>query len=239
LANVLRKRFEGDFLKPKWWRIMRFQSREHAAHLLAERLSADYKNKNPLVLGIPRGALPMAEIIADALGGELDVVLVHKLSHPEQPEFAIGAIDESGNTYLAEWATELGPELLDEEKQRQLAVLRQRRAQYTPLRPPIDPRGRIAIVVDDGIATGSTMIAALRAVRASKPMKLICAVAVSSQEAARAMSREADALICLATPAEFFAVGQFFEDFAQVTDEHVVVILRRHKRAAAAEATGR
>jgi predicted phosphoribosyltransferase len=150
---------------------MRFRSREHAAQLLAERLSTDYKNKNPLVLGIPRGALPMAEIIADALGGELDVVLVHKLSHPEQPEFAIGAIDESGNTYLAEWASELEPETLAEEKHRQLAVLRRRRAQYTPLRPPIDPDGRIAIVVDDGIATGSTMIAALRAVRARKPKK--------------------------------------------------------------------
>jgi putative phosphoribosyl transferase len=215
---------------------MRFRSREHAAQLLAERLSTDYKNKNPLVLGIPRGALPMAEIIADALGGELDVVLVHKLSHPEQPEFAIGAIDESGNTYLAEWATELEPETLAEEKQRQLAVLRRRRAQYTPLRPPIDPHRRIAIVVDDGIATGSTMIAALRAVRARKPKKLICAVAVSSQEAARAMSREADALVCLTTPEEFFAVGQVFEDFAQVTDEDVVVILGRHKATAAAEA---
>ena len=75
---------------------MRFRSREHAAQLLAERLGADYKNKNPLILGIPRGAMPMAKIIADALGGELDVVLVHKLSHPDQPEFAIGAIDESG-----------------------------------------------------------------------------------------------------------------------------------------------
>jgi predicted phosphoribosyltransferase len=217
---------------------MRFRSREHAAQLLAERLSTDYKNKNPLVLGIPRGALPMAAVIADALGGELDVVLVHKLGHPEQPEFAIGAIDESGNTYLAEWASELEPETLAEEKQRQLAVLRRRRAQYTPLRPPIDPHGRIAIVVDDGIATGSTMIAALRAVRARKPKKLICAVAVSSQEAAHAMLREADALVCLTTPAEFFAVGQFFEDFAQVTDEDVVVILRRHKATAAAAAAG-
>jgi predicted phosphoribosyltransferase len=213
---------------------MRFRSREDAAHLLAKRLSADYKNKNPLVLGIPRGALPMAEIIADALGGELDVVLVHKLSHPDQPEFAIGAIDESGNAYLAEWATELGAQFLAEEKQRQLAVLRRRRAQYTPLRPPIDPRGRIAIVVDDGIATGSTMIAALRAVRARQPKKLICAVAAAPPQTVRSISREADAIVCLTTPVEFFAVGQFFEDFTQVTDEDVVTILQRHKAAAGA-----
>jgi predicted phosphoribosyltransferase len=196
-------------------------------------LSADYKNKNPLVLGIPRGALPMAEIIADALGGELDVVLVHKLGHPNQPEFAIGAIDESGSAFLAEWAAELEPECLEEEKQRQLAVLRRRRAQYTPLRPPIDPFGRIVIVVDDGIATGSTMIAALRAVRVRKPKKLVCAVAVASPEAARAMSRKADKIVCLTVPADFFAVGEYFEDFAQVTDEEVGVILERHKAAAA------
>jgi putative phosphoribosyl transferase len=215
---------------------MRFRSREHAAQILAERLSADYKNKNPLVLGIPRGALPMAEVIANSLSGELDVVLVHKLSHPYQPEFAVGAVDESGNAYLAEWASELAPEMLAEEKERQLATLRRRRTQYTPLRPPIDPCGRIAIVVDDGIATGSTMIAALRAVRAKKPMKLICAVAVASPDSARVVSREADALVCLATPAEFFAVGQFFDDFAQVTDEDVVEILQRHKEPPATAA---
>jgi putative phosphoribosyl transferase len=206
---------------------MRFRSREHAARILAERLSAEYKNKNPLVLGIPRGALPMAEIIANALGGELDVVLVHKLCHPDQPEFAIGAIDEGGNTYLADWAEELTVEMIAQEKERQLATLRRRRAQYTPLRPSIDPRGRITIVVDDGVATGSTMIAALLAVRARKPKKLVCAVAVASPEALRAMAREADAIVCLTAPAEFFAVGQFFDDFAQVTDEDVVVILQR------------
>ena len=212
---------------------MRFRSREHAAQILAERLSAAYKNKNPLILGIPRGALPMAEIIADALGGELDVVLVHKLSHPDQPEFAVGAIDESGRLYLADWATELTPQLLEDEKQRQLDVLRGRRNLYTPLRPPIDPLGRIAIVVDDGIATGSTMIAALRAVRTKGPKKLICAVAVASPQALHAMSREADAVVCLTAPAEFFAVGQFFDDFAQLTDEDVVDILQRHQTAAA------
>ena len=212
---------------------MRFRSREHAAQILAERLSAAYKNKNPLILGIPRGALPMAEIIVDALGGELDVVLVHKLSHPDQPEFAVGAIDESGRLYLADWATELTPQLLEDEKQRQLDVLRRRRNLYTPLRRPIDPLGRIAIVVDDGIATGSTMIAALRAVRTKRPKKLICAVAVASPQALHAMSREADAVVCLTAPAEFFAVGQFFDDFAQVTDEDVVDILQRHQTAAA------
>lgn len=205
---------------------MRFENREHAAHLLAERLSAFYKNKNPLVLGVPRGAVPMAKIIAEALGGELDVVLVHKLGHPDQPELAIGAIDESGNALLADWASEVDPQYIEAEKQRQLLVLRERRARYTPGRAPVDPQGRIVIVVDDGIATGSTMTAALRAVRAKNPTKLVGAVAVASTQAARAMLHECDAMACLSVPADFFAVGQFFNDFHQVSDRDVIDALR-------------
>ena len=206
-------------------RVMLFRNREHAARLLAEKMSADYKNANPLVLGIPRGAVPMAKIIADSLGGDLDVVLVHKLTHPEQPELAIGAIDEDGNAFISDWAADLDPTFLELEKRRQLEVLRRRRAAYTPRRAPIDPQGRIVIVVDDGIATGSTMIAALRALRAKQPKKLVGAVAVASAEGARAMERECDVIVCLEMPADFFAVGQFFDDFAQVTDEDVVRVL--------------
>ena len=206
---------------------MRFQSRAHAAELLAQRLLIAYRNKNPLVLGVPRGAVPMASIIADALGGELDVVLVHKLSHPEQTELAIGAIDEAGNAFVSEWAEDLDPAYLAAEKKRQLSLLRERRARYTPLRAPVDPTGRVVIVVDDGIATGSTMTAALRAVRARKPRKLVGAVAVASLDAARAMERECDAMVCLYVPAEFYAVGQFFDDFQQVTDEDVIASLKQ------------
>jgi len=206
---------------------MSFENREHAARLLARRLSAYYKNKNPLLLAIPRGAIGMAEIIADVLGGELDVVLVHKLGAPGQPELAIGAIDETGNVFLSGYGLDIDSAYLEAEKQAQLEVLRKRRAQYTPSRGPIDPHDRIVIVVDDGIATGSTMTAALRAIRRSKPKKLIGAVAVASPSAARAMSREADAMVCLDVPAEFYAVGQFFEDFSQVSDEEVTAILQK------------
>jgi len=213
---------------------MRFKNREHAAHLLVDRLSPYYKNKNPLVLGIPRGAVPMAGIIADGLGGELDVVLVRKLGHPLQPELAIGAIDENGNVFLSDFAFEIDPEYLDLEKNRQLEVLQKRRAQYTPQRRPIDAHDRVVIVVDDGIATGSTMTAALRAVRAQKPKKLIGAVAVASPDAARAMLHEADAMVCLKVPARFDAVGQFFVDFSQVSDDEVIAILREHESKALA-----
>ena len=213
---------------------MRFRNREHAAHLLVDRLNPFYKNKNPLVLGIPRGAVPMAGIIADALGGELDVVLVHKLGHPLQPELAIGAIDENGNVFLSDYAFEVEPEYLDLEKNRQLEVLQKRRAQYTPQRRPIDAHDRIVIVVDDGIATGSTMSAALRAVRAQKPKKLIGAVAVASPDAARAMLHEADAMVCLKVPRRFDAVGHFFMDFSQVSDDKVIAVLREYESKALA-----
>jgi predicted phosphoribosyltransferase len=204
---------------------MIFQNREEAARLLARRLSAHYRNKHPLVLGIPRGALPMAKIIADALGGELDVVLVRKLGYPSQPELAIGAIDESGKVFYSDYAYDIDESYLEAEKRRQLEIIRNRRAQYTPHRPPIDPKDRIVIVVDDGIATGSTMTVALRAVRARQPKKLVGAVAVASAQAARAMQKEADAMVCLNVPAEFYAVGQFFREFEQVTDEDVIKIL--------------
>jgi putative phosphoribosyl transferase len=208
---------------------MLFENREHAARLLARRLSAYYKNKNPLVLAIPRGAIGMGEIIADVLGGELDVVLVHKLGAPGEPELAIGAIDETGNVFLSGYGLDIDSAYLEAEKQAQLEVLRKRRARYTPSRGPIDPHDRIVIVVDDGIATGSTMTAALRAIRRSKPKKLVGAVAVASPSAARAMSREADAIVCLEVPAEFYAVGQFFEDFSQVSDEEVTAILQKRE----------
>ncbi len=213
---------------------MIFQNREEAARLLARRLSAYYRNKHPLVLGIPRGAVPMAKIIADALGGELDVVLVRKLGHPSQPELAIGAIDESGKVFYSDYAYEIDEGYLEAEKRRQLEIIRNRRAQYTPHRPPIDPKDRIVIVIDDGIATGSTMTAALRAIRARQPKKLVVAVAVASSQAARAMREEADAMVCLKVPVEFYAVGQFFKHFEQVSDEDVIKILESQEAIASA-----
>lgn len=206
---------------------MLFKNREHAARLLAQRLIS-YRGKNPLVLGIPRGAAPMAKLIADCLQGELDVVLVRKLGAPDQPELAIGAVDETGRVYLSDYVSEMGvsEDYIKDETEKQLATLRRRRAMYTPLRPPLDPSGRIVIVVDNGIATGATMIAALRATRAKKPRKLIGAVAVAPPATVARLSKEADSIVCLKAPADFYAVGQFFEDFSQVTDDDVVRILQ-------------
>jgi len=158
---------------------MSFENREEAAHLLAARLGT-YRGRNPLVLAIPRGAVPMGKIIADALGGELDVVLVRKLRAPHNPELAIGSIDDAGVVYLDPRMQDLWTEeYLETEKQAQSQILKQRREMYGLARPRVDAAGRIAIVIDDGIATGSTMIAALRAVRARHPAKLIAAIGVA------------------------------------------------------------
>jgi len=206
---------------------MPFRDRDHAARQLAAALS-DYQGKAPLVLAVPRGAVPMGRIIADALGGELDVVLVRKLPAPFNPEYAIGSVDESGWTYVSDLAAAAGatPEYIEQEKQRQLTTIRRRRAEYTPLRPPIDPAGRIVIVVDDGLATGATMISALHGLRERKPAKLVCAVPVAPPDTLERVRQYADDVVCLETPYNFQAVGQFYRDFPQVEDEAVAEILR-------------
>jgi predicted phosphoribosyltransferase len=205
----------------------RFDSRLDAGKQLARALTA-YRGRNPLVLAIPRGAVAMGAELAAALQGELDVVLVRKLRAPGAPEFAVGSVDESGWTYVAEHAAEAGADAgyLAREKAAQLETLRRRRAQYTPARAPVDPRGRIAIVVDDGIATGSSMIAALHAVRAKHPARLVCAVPVAPPETLERIRPYADEVVCLEAPEDFMAVGQFYRDFQQVEDEEVVELLR-------------
>lgn len=204
-----------------------FNDRNDAALKLAEKLK-QYRGKNPLILAIPRGAVPMAKIIADELEGSFDVVLVRKLRAPYQPELAIGSIDESGWAYIASHASSTGAteEYIESEKQAQMETIRKRRTQYTPIRPPIDPAGRIVIVIDDGLATGATMISALHGLRARNPAKLICAVPVAPPDTLRRIEKMADEVVCLLAPEYFQAVGQFYRDFSQVEDEEVIAVLR-------------
>lgn len=209
-----------------------FASRTDAARQLARALE-HHRGRNPLVLAIPRGAVAMGRVLADALHGELDVVLVRKLPAPYNRELAIGAIDETGWVYLAGYAERAGADAayIERAKQAELATLRRRRAQYTPDRPPVDPAGRIAIVVDDGLATGATMIAALHATRARNPERLVCAVPVGAPESLERVRPYCDELVCLEAPEEFYAVGQFYRDFRQVEDEEVVALLAACDRA--------
>jgi predicted phosphoribosyltransferase len=203
-----------------------FLDRTDAARRLANAL-AGYRGLNPLVLAIPRGAVPMARLIADELGGELDVVLVRKLAAPGNPEFALGAVDETGWTYLADHAQhmQLDPGYIETERAAQVDLMRERRRQYPPVRPPIDPAGRVVIVVDDGLATGSTMTAALHAIRARAPARLVCAVPVAPAETIDRMQAYCDETVCLQMPSNFFSVGQFYRSFPQVADDEVVAIL--------------
>jgi len=204
-----------------------FADREQAAALLAERLAA-YRDADALVLVIPRGAAPMGRVIADALHADLDVVLVRKLGAPGNPEFAVGAVDESGTMHVADYAAIAGADhsYLQHERARQLQRIHEQRRLYSQGRPPIDPAGRVVIVVDDGLATGETMVAALVALRRQSPAKLVCAVPVASADALARVRALADEVVCLSVPPHFGGVGAFYLRFDQVEDEEVVAALR-------------
>lgn len=206
---------------------MYFNDRLDAARQLATALER-YRGDHPLVLAIPRGAVPMGRAIADLLGGDFDVVLVRKVGAPGNPEFALGAVDETGWTYVADYARDMGLDRtwIDTESRRQLEVLERRRELYSPGRTGIDPQGRVCIVVDDGLATGATMIAALHSVRARKPARLVCAVPVAARQSLEQVRALADDVVCLDVPHEFYAVGQFYRDFRAVEDDEVVRILQ-------------
>lgn len=213
---------------------MIFHDRADAANRLAQRLDA-YRGKSPLILAIPRGAVPLGQIIAQQLRGDLDVVLVRKLAAPQNPEYAIGSIDESGWTYTAEGAERSGADAayIRAATAREMQTLAARRALYTPHCAPIDPAGRIAIVVDDGLATGATMLAALHATRARQPLQLICAVPVAPPDTLARIQPHADRVICLETPVDFAAVSQFYQSFPQVDDSEVIAILREARASTA------
>lgn len=210
-----------------------FADRADAAQQLVDSLRV-YRGCNPLVLAIPRGAVPMGQIIAERLGGELDVVLVRKLGAPGNPEYAIGAIDESGNVYMNPEvdAGDFDAASLAAQQRHEMEVMRKRRSAYMPHRPAVSARGRIALVVDDGIATGSTMIAALKAVRLQNPKTLICVTPVAPHESLQAVAPFADAVVCLLSPDNFHAVSQFYRDFAAVDDTEVAAILQQAARTA-------
>jgi predicted phosphoribosyltransferase len=205
-----------------------FRNREDAARQLAQRLRGR-KLHDPLVLAIPRGGVVTGAVLARELGAELDVVLSRKLRAPRQPELAVGAVSEDGRVYLNHHAREvvdLTDDYLDQERRHQLGEIARRKKLFRSVRPEAPVAGRSVIVTDDGIATGSTMIAALQAVKTQNPREVIVAVPVASPDRLAEVRRWCDDVVCLLSPETFWAIGQFYEDFTQVEDEEVIQFLR-------------
>jgi len=183
---------------------------------------------NPLVLGLPRGGVPVAKEVADVLDAELDVMIVRKIGAPGQPEFAIGAIASGGVRILDERTLAMlgiDNEVLDGIIDRESTELARREAAYRAGREPPELKARSVLLIDDGIATGSTMRAAIRAARQKDAAEVIVAVPTAAPGSARELEREADQFICIDTPDPYIAVGQWYADFRQTTDAEVLDLL--------------
>ena len=210
---------------------MSFRDRGQAGQELAAAL-AGYKNQRVVVLALPRGGVPVAAEIAAALCAPLDLVLVRKVGLPQQPELAMGAVVDGAEPLVVRnedviAAAGIGQEEFDSVCAEELAEIERRRRRYLGGRARTDVTGRIAIVVDDGIATGATTRAALRATRRRQPTKLVLAVPVAPTESLAAMRQEADEVVCLEDHELFGAIGHYYRDFHQVSDEEVVTTLAR------------
>ena len=205
-----------------------FKNRAEAGSLLAGALHA-IKNERPVVLGIPRGGVVVARELSRLLNADLDIVLSHKLGAPRNPELAVGAISESGRIFLDDRITSLtgaDGEYLKDEAKRQSAEIKRRAEAFRKMLPKRALAGRTAVITDDGVATGATMQAALWAARQEKPKRLIAACPVASSEAVERIAGYCDEVICLRLPDFFGAVGQFYINFGQTTDEEVIAILK-------------
>ena len=206
-----------------------FVDRSEAGRRLAEPLLR-FKEERPVVLALPRGGIPVGFEVAQALDAPLDLVLVRKIGAPFQPELSVGAVVDGGR---AETVIEIVRELqipksyLEDESARQLEEIERRRKLYLADRSRVPVEGRTAIVVDDGIATGATMEAALHATRRANPKRVVLATPVAPSDSLEQLWPQTDEVVCLATPRLFAAIGMFYEDFQQLTDENVVDLLRR------------
>jgi putative phosphoribosyl transferase len=208
----------------------KFADRRDAGRQLATALRP-LQMKDPLVLALPRGGVPVAVEVARALGAPLDLLLVRKLGAPGHAEYGIGALVDGDNPQLVlnEDAMRIiapSPEYVEAEKQRQLVELERRRTRYFGDRQPLPIRDRTVILVDDGIATGGTVRVALRALRSSGAAEIILAVPVAPSDTLAALRAEADRTVCLEMPEPFLAVGNHYTDFAQTSDDEVIALLR-------------
>ena len=209
-----------------------FEDRRQAGHALAEAL-ADYRGRGVAVVGIPRGGMIVARVLAEALEADLDLVLARKLGAPGNPELAIGSISEDGRVFLRDEIAALtgaADEYIRLEQARATQEIARRAALYRKLLPRVSLAGRTAILTDDGVATGSTMEAAVWAVRRENAARVIVALPVGPEDTLRRLAESADEVICLRCPPYFEAVGQFYQWFEQVDDREMLEMLELYVR---------
>ncbi len=209
---------------------MIFRDRYDAGQQLAEQLSFLKDQPNVIVLGIPRGGVVVAAEVARALNAPLDVFLAHKLGAPFNPELAIGAVTSTGEILLDELLVhelDISTDEIAREAEHQRAEIERRMHLYRQNRSPLDVQNKTVVLIDDGVATGSTVLASLRALRQMRPAKLILAIPVGPAETMHRLARECDQLIVLATPEPFWAVGRFYAQFGQTSDEEVIALLEK------------
>ncbi len=219
----------------------RFADRRDAGRQLAEQL-VPLADEHPVIIALPRGGVPVAREVAVALAAPLDILAVRKLGAPHNPEYGIGAVAEDGTRLIdAEAVAGLGISggVLEKIIDRETAELRRRVRLYRDDRPPLDLKGRTVIVVDDGIATGVTDTAALRALRRQAPRRTVLAVPVCAPDTVRRLRGEADDVVCLLVPPLLYGVGQWYRDFSQVSDAEVVAVLGEFHNAAPELRAGR
>jgi predicted phosphoribosyltransferase len=211
---------------------MYFRDRADAGQQLARRLEAYANRPDVLVLALPRGGVPVGFEVAQALNVPLDVFLVRKLGVPDQPELAMGAVATGGVRVLNEdvvHALRIPPQVIDAVAAEELRELERREHVYREGRPAPDVRGRTVILVDDGLATGSTMRAAVAALRRQDPARIVVAVPTAAPSVCQEFRALVDDVVCLITPEPFYAVGLWYRDFSQTTDEEVRDLLARAK----------
>jgi predicted phosphoribosyltransferase len=208
---------------------VRFRDRVDAGRRLAALLGK-YKNQNAVVYALPRGGVPVGKEIARELNCPLDLIIIRKIGHPGNPEYALGAVAEDGQLVVNEEdLARVDKRWFEAEMEKQMQEAKRRRELYLKGKRPITAEGKIAIVVDDGIATGSTMLVAVKKVKQEKPEKIVVAVAVSPKERAQRFAREVDEFVAVTIPEIFWgAIGYYYDDFSQVSDEEVMALLKNH-----------
>jgi predicted phosphoribosyltransferase len=220
----------------------RFRDRREAGRMLAAKLAAHANHPDVLVLALPRGGVPVAYEVAHALGAPLDVFLVRKLGIPGHEELAMGAAATGGVRVINQpvvRALRIPPELIDAVAARELEELARQERLYRDDRPTPDIRGRTVILVDDGLATGATMLAAVKALRQQQPARIIVAAPVAARETCEQLQWEVDDIVCAVTPEPFHAVGLWYEDFSQTSDDEVRELLRAARQEVDSREAGR